>query len=356
MEITARFLATRQPRWQDKITCADLEAIKNLFDQRSLTQPQFVKALSRLLRQSDGSDLTMLFNKIDANALGRVTWEDFSGFILADRTARLGGASMECVYQTVTLPALLRAPAAPWALVEQVIAGAGTAELSGRIHFTRLRYFPFHDRLFTASPDGSFAIWDGGTLQLLRTVAENPSGRARTVAMVTDACDIEGFEIFCVATSDRCLSYYDLGSGRLSGSLRNFAYMPTALDSFTHPLTRTHHLLVGGDDGTVEVIRLDEDSMKLDRDRLLLREEQRYREHHGEPGAKSGETLLPLLEHASTSPSRQSFNSDSTSPPARMTRSPLGAISESVEGAAIHAPSDVQTTPYPKMPVQQHLD
>eukprot|EP01012_Entosiphon_sulcatum_P065713 TRINITY_DN9469_c0_g1_i1.p1 TRINITY_DN9469_c0_g1~~TRINITY_DN9469_c0_g1_i1.p1 ORF type:complete len:1266 (+),score=137.45 TRINITY_DN9469_c0_g1_i1:65-3799(+) len=180
--------------WNSKISLGQLERLRGVFYAQgpipALDENGFVAAMEEILEQRlTERQLRTWFMQVDANADGRVDWDEFSSFILAEAEQQMLDEDAKQSYAYQHHP------------VDTTPNALHTAPI------TRLVIHPRYKRYYTGSQDGTVKVWSDRVKYHSTLHAGD--------GWITDLCFTPLGHRLLVATVDRMVCVYDPARGEL---------------------------------------------------------------------------------------------------------------------------------------------
>eukprot|EP00742_Colponemidia_sp_Colp-10_P008505 GILJ01009216.1.p1 GENE.GILJ01009216.1~~GILJ01009216.1.p1 ORF type:complete len:1025 (-),score=150.44 GILJ01009216.1:215-3289(-) len=229
----------------DEINLALLQKLREWFEgadasqSKSLELEQFTEAFQTVMGHDfSKKHLKELFMKIDPNGGGSINWDDFTNYMLLENQS-------------------LSTMRDDHAEFEKAEVGDPPSN-SGNVHadmVTKIlcleadngeRKYP---RYITSSRDATVRVWNATNLQLTRTM--------RSAAWVSDIAYMVGSSRVVAASTDRSLTFYDMGHGGdgIVGRISNLDGTPLCLNYY-QPSHDREVIICGNDHGDVNVYSL----------------------------------------------------------------------------------------------------
>ncbi|KAG2378265.1 hypothetical protein C9374_008408 [Naegleria lovaniensis] len=169
-----------------------LEDIRLLFENSSedgLTETQFIDGMSRLLGEGRANDeLKALFARIDANANGRIDWNEFSTYVL------LGYEGAKKMKQNLD----------DKLFVHQTFPDVNTKSMYHKGRIVKILQDEKRNRYYTAGTDGLVKSWFCDNFLYDRNIYYTPH------SMISDIEYLSVHDELCICTIDRVVNFYDL--------------------------------------------------------------------------------------------------------------------------------------------------
>ncbi|KDO31332.1 hypothetical protein SPRG_03949 [Saprolegnia parasitica CBS 223.65] len=231
---------------RDEIGVEQLHSLKEKFADGDLCEVEFVHLFRETIDSTlSETQLTDLFQKIDANSDGTVSWDEFTNYMFlsgSDSTQAQLGDDMSCRYIT-TQP--------------EKTAEAGDADTSAvrpvnnhRDIITRIVGLDKPHLYVTASRDGTVRTWNANTLAYQSTIA---TGRN----WISDCCHMKRSNRLVVSSMNRTLAFYDMSTGQPIGEIAEYSKkqcIPLCMEYVEKPSDEREALVVGDDTGGITVM------------------------------------------------------------------------------------------------------
>ncbi|ETW10231.1 hypothetical protein H310_00586 [Aphanomyces invadans] len=233
----------------DEIGVEQLHSLKEKFAGGDLTEVEFVRLFRETIDSTlSETQLTDLFQKIDANSDGTVSWDEFTNYMFlsgSDNAISNLSDDMSCRYITTQ----------PDKVVDVVEAGGGdsSAVRPANNHkdiITRIVPLDKPHLYVTASRDGSVRTWNSNTLAYQTTIA---TGRN----WITDCSYMKRSNRLAVSSMNRTLAFYDMSTGQPVGDLSEYSKkqcIPLCLEYVEKPSDEKEALVIGDDTGGITVM------------------------------------------------------------------------------------------------------
>ncbi|KAE9025446.1 hypothetical protein PR003_g4734 [Phytophthora rubi] len=253
---------------RDEIGVEQLQSLKEKFADGDLTEKEFVGLFREIVDASlSETQLTELFQKIDANSDGTVDWDELTNYMFLsgsgsdEYTGDDGNSCYETAYPEKFMGdmgggnGLGGSGPAPTDTMGNVTGGSGGALGLGLMPhhkdvITRVVRLERPSVYLTTSKDGSVRTWSANSLAPQQVLT---SGRD----WLTDCCVMKRSNRLAVSSMNRTLSFYDLNSGQLIGDLLDYSRkqcIPLCLAYVEKPSDDREAIVVGDDTGGISVL------------------------------------------------------------------------------------------------------
>ena len=169
-----------------------LEDIRLLFENSTedgLTETQFIDGMSRLLGEGRAKDeLKALFARIDANANGKIDWNEFSTYVL------LGYEGAKKMKQNLD----------DKLFVHQTFPDVNTKNMYHKGRIVKILHDEKRNRYYTAGTDGLVKSWFCDNFLYDRNIYYTPD------SVISDIEYLSVHDELCICTIDRVVNFYDL--------------------------------------------------------------------------------------------------------------------------------------------------
>ncbi|KAF0691779.1 Aste57867_17050 [Aphanomyces stellatus] len=233
---------------RDEIGVEQLHSLKEKFAGGDLTEVEFVRLFRETIDSTlSETQLTDLFQKIDANSDGTVSWDEFTNYMFlsgSDNSNATLGDDMSCRYITTQPDKVMESS-------DQ--GGEGSAVRPANNHkdiITRIVALDKPHLYVTASRDGSVRTWNTNTLSYQSTIA---TGRN----WITDCAYMKRSNRLAVSSMNRTLAFYDMSTGQSLGELSEYSRkqcIPLCLEYVEKPSDEKEALVIGDDTGGITVM------------------------------------------------------------------------------------------------------
>ncbi|OQR91905.1 hypothetical protein THRCLA_08847, partial [Thraustotheca clavata] len=233
---------------RDEIGVEQLHSLKEKFAGDDLCEVDFVRLFRETIDSTlSETQLTDLFQKIDANSDGAVSWDEFTNYMFlsgSDSSQTQLGDDMSCRYMT-TQP-------------EKTMDGLDPACDNSAVRpvnyhkdiVTRIVPLDKPHLYATASRDGTVRTWNANTLAYQNTLA---TGRG----WISDCCLMKQSNRLVVSSMSRTLAFYDASTGQSLGEIQEYSKkqcIPLCMEYVQKPSDEKEALVIGDDTGGITVM------------------------------------------------------------------------------------------------------
>ena len=227
---------------REAISIDDIKNLSSLFtDENGLKEEDFIKEIRKFIPKLTEHQVTELFLKVDANADGRVDWEELTSYMFVH--------SADTEVTTVDNDMAMRR----WRYrkgPDLHTVNNPPKEKYHRQPITKVLYVPSgRGQFLTSSTDGTVQIWDHHTFQHRGVLIKSKYP-------INDMCLMPFSNKLIVANMDHVISFHDITSGgeyyRISGE-RLQQCNPLTLDCWHDSLMEREVLTIGDDTGGLQV-------------------------------------------------------------------------------------------------------
>lgn len=311
---------------RDEIGVEQLQSLKDKFADGDLTEKEFVNLFREIVDASlSETQLSELFQKIDANSDGTVDWDELTNYMFLSGSGNdeyTGGNESAC-YETAYPERYMSdhrsghgstVTSTPLETMGNVI---GTLNLDLLPHhkdvITRIVRLERPSVYLTTSKDGSVRTWNATSLAPQQILA---SGRD----WITDCCVMKRSNRLAISSMDRTLSFYDLNSGQFIGDLVDYSKrqcIPLCLAYVERPSDNREAVVVGDDTGGISILACSDQWQMCDGRSPppgpLHTSLSSHHSSNGTSGVTPGTPLVSNLFGGGSGPSTTALGSGSTS-------------------------------------------
>ncbi|OQR98474.1 hypothetical protein ACHHYP_08582 [Achlya hypogyna] len=233
---------------RDEIGVEQLHSLKEKFADGDLCEVEFVHLFRETIDSTlSETQLTDLFQKIDANSDGTVSWDEFTNYMFlsgSDSAQAALGDDMSCRYVTTQ----------PEKTTESCDSMGDSSAVrpvnNHRDIITRIVALDKPHIYVTASRDGTVRTWNSNTLAYQSTIA---TGRN----WISDCCLMKRSNRLVVSSMNRTLAFYDMSTGQSLGEVAEYSKkqcIPLCMEYVEKPSDEKEALVIGDDTGGITVM------------------------------------------------------------------------------------------------------